>query len=281
MLSVSDHRRDSAGFTYVYPVLSRRAGGLSVGINLNPNSACNWRCIYCQVPGLRRGAAPPIDLALLRRELRQLLTDVAQGDFYDRFEVPVAHRVLRDIAISGNGEATTAAEFPAVVEIIGDAHGEFGLACGCKLVLISNGSQARRSGVLDGLRNWARFGGEMWFKLDRTTAEGSARINGVRLDPATLHANLASAAAVCPVWLQTCVFRLDRQPPDHAERTAYLEFLAAALAAGVRLEGVLLYGLARPSQQPEAPRLDRLPAEWLEAFAAEIGTLGLPVRVSP
>ena len=57
-LTTQDHDRRAAGMTYVYPVLSRRAGGLSVGINLNPNDACNWRCVYCQVPGLVRGKAP-------------------------------------------------------------------------------------------------------------------------------------------------------------------------------------------------------------------------------
>jgi len=40
-LTVTDHSRESAGLTYVYPVLSRRSGGVSVGINLNPNNACN------------------------------------------------------------------------------------------------------------------------------------------------------------------------------------------------------------------------------------------------
>ncbi len=61
-LTILDHSRDSAGLIYVYPVISRRAGGISVGINLNVNNACNWRCIYCQVPGLSRGAPPPVDL---------------------------------------------------------------------------------------------------------------------------------------------------------------------------------------------------------------------------
>ncbi|MDH4285103.1 MAG: radical SAM protein, partial [Gallionellaceae bacterium] len=69
-LSINDHSRDSAGLRYVYPVISRRAGGVSVGINLNTNNACNWRCIYCQVPDLHLGSAPPVDLALLEQELR-------------------------------------------------------------------------------------------------------------------------------------------------------------------------------------------------------------------
>ncbi len=68
-LTTQDHSRDVAGLTYIYPVLSRRAGGISVGINFNVNNACNWRCVYCQVPGLSVGSAPDIDLLKLREEL--------------------------------------------------------------------------------------------------------------------------------------------------------------------------------------------------------------------
>ncbi|OYZ39127.1 MAG: radical SAM protein, partial [Methylotenera sp. 24-45-7] len=55
-LTTTDHNRDVIGMKYVYPVVSRRAGGVSIGINLNVNNACNWRCIYCNVPDLTRGA---------------------------------------------------------------------------------------------------------------------------------------------------------------------------------------------------------------------------------
>ena len=101
-LDSADHSRDSAGMTYVYPVVSRRAGGVSVGINLNPNNACNWRCIYCQVPNLTRGAAPAIDLMLLETELRKMLQELRQGDFMTT-RVPVAERQIEDVAFSGNG----------------------------------------------------------------------------------------------------------------------------------------------------------------------------------
>ena len=57
LLTTTDHDRDAAALCYVYPVVSRRAGGVSVGVNLNPNNACNWHCAYCQVPNLKRGVA--------------------------------------------------------------------------------------------------------------------------------------------------------------------------------------------------------------------------------
>ena len=43
------HPRSFADFRYVYPVVSRRAGGISLGVNLNLDKRCNFRCIYCQV----------------------------------------------------------------------------------------------------------------------------------------------------------------------------------------------------------------------------------------
>src|SRR5512133_3908501 len=81
MLSVKDHSRESAGLKYVYPVISRRAGGVSVGINLNVNNACNWACIYCQVPDLVRGGPPPVDLQQLESELKSFLAAAISGDF--------------------------------------------------------------------------------------------------------------------------------------------------------------------------------------------------------
>ena len=97
-LTTTDHSRDIAGLKYIYPVISRRAGGLSIGINFNTNNACNWRCVYCQVPGLVRGAAPEADLGLLENELKFFLDNVLNGDFFNQFNVPMQQRNIKDIA---------------------------------------------------------------------------------------------------------------------------------------------------------------------------------------
>ena len=125
-LTPENHNRDTLGMTYVYPVVSRRAGGVSVGVNLNPNNACNWACLYCQVPDLVRGTAPDIDLAQLEAELRTMLTDILHGDFMQK-RVPEEVRRLNDIALSGNGEPTTAKVFPQVIELIGRVMADFDL----------------------------------------------------------------------------------------------------------------------------------------------------------
>lgn len=264
--------------TYVYPVLSRRAGGVSIGINLNPNNACNWHCAYCQVPDLVRGKAPAIDLARLEAELSGFLRALVQGDYLER-HVPEGLRSIRDIAFSGNGEPTSASEFPEVIALVRRLRDEFGLGSGVPLRLITNGSLMGQTRVQEAVRALGAAGGEVWFKVDAGTKASIERINGVSLDPTTVARNLATSAALCPTWVQTCMFRWDGVAPTNDDIEAYLDVLEAA--GTDRLRGVLLYGIARPSMQPEAVRLSPLTVVELEAIASNIAKKGLTVRVSP
>ena len=278
-LTTRNHDRDSAGMTYVYPVVSRRAGGVSVGINLNPNNACNWGCIYCQVPDLKRGGPPPIDLALLEAEVRRMLDAIVHGDFMQT-RVPEGMRRLNDVALSGNGEPTSAPEFPAVVGLIGRVLAEFGLLGAIKLVLITNGSLSGKARVQAGIRAMAALNGEVWFKFDRATRAGLRQANATEVDPERHYQRPKTVAGLCPTWLQACMFALDGAPPAEPEIAAWLALLARAVKEAVPLRGVLLYGLARPSLQTEADRLSTLPGGWLEALAQRVEHLGLTVRVN-
>ena len=277
LLSVDDHSRDSAEMTYVYPVISRRARGVSVGINLNPNNACNWQCVYCQVPGLVRGGPPPIDLALLKEELNRFLDEVESGRFMQE-KVPSGARVLQDIAFSGNGEPTTAREFPEAVGVVVETLRTHSLPDTLKLRLITNGSQVDKAGVQRGLRTLAANNGEVWFKLDAATAGGIAGVNNARISPSAHLRRLRACAELCPTWIQSCFFMRDGKPPATAEIEAYIS--AVGQMKG-RTKGVHLYGLARPSMQPDAGRLSRLPDPWFYALAKRLENQGLNVIVSP
>ncbi len=278
MLTIEDHRRDSAGLRYVYPVISRRAGGVSVGINLNVNNACNWACVYCQVDGLTRGGPPPIDLDLLERELAGFLDDALHGDFMAR-EVPAEARRLMDVAFSGNGEPTSAFEFPDAVRRVRGVLENFGLAGMLPVRLITNGSLLQRPAVQEGIRVLGELGGEVWFKVDRATAADVMAINGVPLEAEKVRRNLESCASLATTWVQTCWFALDGQAPDAVARDAYCGLLKPLAD---RLAGIHLYGLARRSLQPAAPRLQRLAITALEDFAEEIRKkTGIRVLVSP
>jgi wyosine [tRNA(Phe)-imidazoG37] synthetase (radical SAM superfamily) len=270
-LSISNHDRDLAGLIHVYPVVSRRAEGVSIGINLNPNNACNYRCVYCQVPGLVRGSAPPIDITLLESELTAFLEVATNGAWLEEC-VPEGSRVLKDIAFSGNGEPTSAEPFDELVSLVADAARSFDLKL--PLILITNGSLASSARVQRGLEVLAANNGVAWFKLDRETDEGIREVNDWPGGVDAAWKNLVATAALIPTWIQTCVFGRDGAAPSEDEIDAYLKLLERARDEGVPLEGVLLYGLARESHQPEAPSLERLPLEWLEQLAVRIRELG-------
>ena len=263
--------------TYVYPVVSRRAGGVSVGINLNPNNACNWHCIYCQVPDLTRGGPPPLDLPRLENELRCMLDAICHGGFLAE-RVPEGLRRLADVAFSGNGEPTSAREFPAAVATVARVLGEVGLIGQVKMRLITNGSLLDRVSVRDGIARLGQAGGEVWFKLDAASPAAMLRINGARQKTETVLRRLALCAELCETWVQSCFFALEGKPPSERDIASYLGMLEKAKAS---IAGVHVYGMARPSRQPEASMLGRLPAAWLEALATRIHALGLIVKVSP
>jgi len=279
-LSTGDHDRDAAGLTYVYPVVSRRARGVSVGVNLNPNNACNWRCVYCQVPGLVAGKGPPIDLARLEDELEGFLARVTSGEWMER-HVPPSSRRLNDVAFSGNGEPTSSPDFAAAVDVVARVLRRRRLDAELKVVLITNGSLIHKDEVAAGLQALSALRAELWYKLDRASEKGARAVNSHVLPLERVRGNLRRAAGLVPTWVQTCLFARGGAGPDAAELDRYVEFLRAELAAGTPLAGVLLYGLARASHQPEAAELAPLPVAELEALATRLRTLGLEVRVHP
>lgn len=281
-LTVADHNRDVSGLTYIYPVVSRRAGGVSIGINLNINNACNWRCLYCQVPNLTRGAPPPINLELLEKELRDFLKSIVHGDFMQRY-VAEGDRKLQDIAFSGNGEPTSAKEFPEVLNIVEKLLNEFDLlnpanAHPIKVRLITNGSLMDKSLVLESMKHLARINGEVWFKADAGTSEGAAKINDVNINIPSVINRIKACAEACPTFVQTCMVAIDDIAPIEEDIAAYIALLSEVKET---VQGVHLYGLARPSMQAEAPRLSRLSPEWLESVAEKIRLIGLKAYVSP
>ncbi|NOQ35187.1 MAG: radical SAM protein [Methylococcaceae bacterium] len=278
-LSSTDHSRDVAGLKYVYPVISRRAGGLSIGINFNPNNACNWRCIYCQVPDLTKGTAPEMDFALLKSELTYFLDDVLNGDFYQRFNVPKEQQGIKDIAISGNGEPTSLKNFAKAIELIGECAKNAEVFPQANFILISNGSLMHRKEVQQGLAVLNNYQGEVWFKLDSATATGLAQINNTHLSPEKQLTALITAANICPTKLQTCLLNYHHQGLLTTEKQAYLALLTK-LKRQVDLKGILLYSLARESHQPESIDLEKMPFEIMTTFADEIRELGFNVNVA-
>lgn len=276
-LTVTNHNRNVTNLTYIYPVISRRAGGLSIGINFNPNNACNWRCIYCQVPDLKLGAAPICDLNLLAKELRLFLDDVLHGDFYERMEVPIEQRVIKDIAIAGNGEPTSLVNFDQAVQIIGDIATENGIFPKSHFVLITNGSLIHRETVQKGLKVLANFGGEIWLKMDSATKEGRAFVNNSAQTTEAVLKAITIASKICETKIQICLVDYQQRGFSESEREGFLDFLTEIRAKTV-IQNVTIYTLARPSHQPEAVYLKPMASEIMQNFALNIQKLGFDAQ---
>ena len=275
-LNIHDHSRELSGLKYIYSVISRRAGGLSIGINLNVNNACNWQCIYCEIPNLTRGSPPPIELNLLEEELRFLLHEIIHGDYMEK-NVSAEDRHLKDIAFSGNGEPTSAEEFPEVILIVKKILEEFNLLHKIKIRLITNGSLMHKTSVIKGVEMLKEMNGEVWFKVDSATEESIKTINQVNLKAHQILERLRNSINVCPTFIQTCIFTIDGKGPSEKDVDAYLQLVGEVKTD---IQGVHLYGLARPSLQPQAKSLGRISEEALEDIAKKLRNLNIATTVS-
>ncbi len=282
-LTVNDHNRDIAGYQYIYPVISRRAGGLSIGINFNINNACNWRCVYCQVPGLKIGSAPELDFDLLATELAAFLQDVLQGSFYQRYEIEPEKQMIKDIAISGNGEPTSVQGFAKAIALIIRVVEQANIPDPFQYVLITNGSLIHQPDVQEGLRLFHQYSGQVWFKLDSATDQGRETINHAALSLQRQIENLISAAKLCSTWIQSCMLNYADNSAvglvSQEEQSAYVLIIKKVMQQAT-LQGVMLYSIARPSLQTEASKISSVDSKQLNHFAEQIRALGLTVKAT-
>lgn len=220
-----------------------------------------------------------MDFGLLEEELKFFLNHVINGDFYDRLSVDEDNRVIKDIAIAGNGEPTSLKKFADAVELIGKIAKEAGVFPESDYVLITNGSLLHQTRVQDGLQRLKEFGGEVWFKLDSATDEGRRFINNSEQSCSASLQNLILSAQICLTKIQTCLIDYDKRGLSLQEKNALLALLKT-IKADTNVRHVMLYTIARPSLQPESVRLEKLPVEIMNAFADEIRLLGYDVSVS-
>ncbi|MCB9730384.1 MAG: radical SAM protein [Deltaproteobacteria bacterium] len=273
-----DHRRRFDTFRYVYPVISRRAGGLSIGVNLNPDKICNFDCVYCQVDRRVAPQVTEVDRDVLAAELVEMLDALASGRLWQqpRFaSTPQSHRRLEDFALSGDGEPTTSPHFEAVVAELVRLKAARGLD-EVKIVLITDAACLHHARVRRGLALMDGARGEVWAKLDAGTEAFYAKVARTRVPFRRVLRNLALTAAERPLTLQSLFFAWEGQPPPDAEIDAWIERVVAIEAAGT-LREVQVYTVAR---RPAEPACTALSLEALEGIAARLRQhTRAPVRV--
>jgi wyosine [tRNA(Phe)-imidazoG37] synthetase (radical SAM superfamily) len=255
----TDHARVYERNRFVYPVLSRRSGGISVGVNLNPDKVCNFDCIYCQVDRRSQSETRFVETEALLDELRTTLDLVASGAIYElpKFrDVPPRLRRLNDIAFSGDGEPTTYKNFDELMQACADVKREAGLN-DVKMVLITNASMFHRPHVQRGLEILDRNNGEIWAKLEAGTDEYYHLIERTPIPFRRILDNIAAAARVRPLVIQALFMRIGGQPPSGQELEAFCDRLGDIMAAGGKLKLVQVYTVARkPTENYVTPLAD-------------------------
>ncbi|MEC7354345.1 MAG: radical SAM protein [Planctomycetota bacterium] len=250
------HSRNFEQNRFVYPVISRRSGGVSIGVNLNPDKVCNFDCIYCQVDRTRQSETRFVETDALLTELRGVLELVVSGDLFElqRFsETPPSMRRLNDIAFSGDGEPTTFRNFDEIIQACAEVRQDVG-ATESKMVLITNASMFHRPHVQNGLEILDRNCGEIWAKLDAGTEEYFQIIDRTKFTLKHVMGNLVLAAKLRPIVIQSLWMRVDDEPPTIDELEAYSDRLNEIVSAGGEIKLVQIYTVARqPAESYVSP----------------------------
>jgi wyosine [tRNA(Phe)-imidazoG37] synthetase (radical SAM superfamily) len=246
------HPREFTANRYVYPVLSRRAGGMSIGVNLNPDKCCNFGCVYCQIDRTEPGDDEPVNLAALADELDRMVELVTSGDIYQRAQfsrTPGPLRRLNDVAFSGNGEPTACPNFGEAVDVCAEVRRRRKLD-DVKLVLITNATLFHQPQVRRGLEALDANNGEIWAKLDAGTEAYYRIVDRSPVPWQRILDNLRETALARPIVIQSLFLRIHDKPPAATELDAYCERLREIVTAGGRIKLVQVHTIARRPAEP-------------------------------
>jgi wyosine [tRNA(Phe)-imidazoG37] synthetase (radical SAM superfamily) len=258
--------RDFVGNHFVYAVITSRARGLSIGVNMNPDQRCNFDCPYCEVRRLAAKAHAQLDLGVMSRELMHLVAMARSGQLseLEQFaKAPSDVLELREVALSGDGEPSMVENFDeAVAEVlrVRQLLGHF------KVVLITNGTGLHRPAVERGL---ARFEltDEIWIKLDAGNSRFMKRINGTEVPIEAVHGNILNLGRLRPVVIQSLFCEFEGHSPGEEEIDAYINRLTRLKAEGAQISMVQIYSVAR---KPARPGCKHLPLAALSKIARRV-----------
>jgi wyosine [tRNA(Phe)-imidazoG37] synthetase (radical SAM superfamily) len=265
----TQHQRGFETNKFVYPVLSRRSRGISLGVNLNPDKRCNFDCIYCQVDRRTESETRFVETERYFSELDEMLALAASGRLFEteKFrDTPEHLRRINDIAFSGDGEPTTYKNFDTLIERSAEIKRAHHLDQ-VKMVLITNASMFHREHVRRGLEILDANQGEIWAKLDAGTEAYYHTIERTKIPFSQILDNLLAVSQVRPIVIQSMFLRLHGKGPTPEEISAYSDRLNEITRQGGKLRLIQVYTVAR---RPAEHIVSSLSDREVDAIAAAV-----------
>jgi wyosine [tRNA(Phe)-imidazoG37] synthetase (radical SAM superfamily) len=248
--------RDFLDNRFVYAVVSARARGLSLGVNMNPDKRCNFDCLYCEVDRRSPPRETKLDVNAMAAELHKTLAFVLAGKLHGRLGYSTLSRellTLRHVALSGDGEPTLAPNFAEAVQAVVHvrALGEFPFF---KIVLITNATGLDQSQVQQGLKQLTRSD-EIWAKLDGGTQAFLQKVDRPNVPLEKVLANILLVGRQRPVVIQSLFPAINGEEPPAREIEEYAQRLKELKAAGADISLVQIYSAMRPMFHAECGHL--------------------------
>jgi wyosine [tRNA(Phe)-imidazoG37] synthetase (radical SAM superfamily) len=274
----TQHSRSWRDNRYVYPVVSRRSKGLSIGVNLNPDKVCNFDCIYCCVDRTVPATIREVDLEVLGEELKHMLELVKSGELFRQspFDATPAHlRRLNDIAFSGDGEPTSFTEFEQACEVSASLLQQAGLESSTKLVVITNATLFHQARVQRALEFLDHHNGEIWAKLDAGTEEYYRLVERTSIPLQRVLDNILLAGKQRPIVIQSLFMKIHDESPSDRGIHEFVQRLIELKQRGCQIKLVQVYTVARGTAESYVRPLDK---DQVDAIAEKVRATGLNVE---
>jgi wyosine [tRNA(Phe)-imidazoG37] synthetase (radical SAM superfamily) len=259
----AQHDRLFEEFRYVYPVISRRSGGLSLGINLNPACNCTFSCIYCQVNPDEKSTLP-VDLDVVFEELDSLLISIENGDLkkHPRFSsLDQEFLIPKDIAIAGNGEPTISHVFADFFTRLQELSNKRKLP---PVVIFTNGTMLHKNLFQQSIPALETMQCRIWGKLDCGTQGDLTRIHQTKSSIEQILKNYKDLPESISLTLQTCLFKHKSKEPDE-EMLKNLIAAVQSIRDSRPIDLWQIYTIARPPRDCDASALSLKQLEQIKA----------------
>jgi wyosine [tRNA(Phe)-imidazoG37] synthetase (radical SAM superfamily) len=269
--------RDFLDNQFVYAVVSPRARGLSVGVNLSPEKVCNFDCIYCEV---HRNGSPrrDLDVDVMAAELKKTMSMVRAGRLRERpwyHSLPDELLQLRHVALSGDGEPTLSPKFAEALQAVVHVRALSGYPF-FKLVLITNATGLDLPHVQQGLKHFTQSD-EVWAKLDGGTQAYVNRVNRSDVPLEKVLSNILMIGRQRPIVIQSLFPAIHDEEPPLEEIEQYSRRVLELKEAGAQISLVQIYSATRPSVRSEC---GHLPLKVLSRIAGTVRQItGLKAEV--